>query len=607
MRIIITACIFLFISVSAVVSAYPQDSAKNNPPDNLGLKFSAEELSNVYPAGSIFDLFNTVPGLNNGSFRGGLRYETKILLDGMDMTGCFTESDKPFLKFPKNLNNRISRPWPLLLTGINANSIQSAYIRGGGGGAEYSGYSAGIIDLKTKSAGSKYTGNLYFRISKGGLKHKGPDIYETKKEWYFQERADRLEHPFLWPTGKKYTWTEDKYSYGEKPVTETGLSFGGPVPHLKNAGFYFTSGFFNSYGRFPNEFNRNITSSLKLDYSPFKSHKFISGIFIDDGGILSGFKNRYFNKWNMFALEGAPQYESLGLTGHFSWSYNSGNNKKFNLFYSRSQKQTNSGFCVDNGNGIVESGEDGEFIVIDINDQLYKYFGPDLESGFFYDFGSDGPYWTMQNAGNSLYYGGWYYFEKFKRSASTIKGNYSFSPHSNHTVELGFEYKKSAIDNQMKRSASRSFADFDFPITSTDYKVHPKETGIYIQDRIKLKNTTINAGLRYDRWKPGGRQFSEIYYPAKESANETGVKTLEEVRDQETKTYTYISPRLSVYQQAAEKLNVFLIVGSYFQTPLMSNLYDYYGSLADYSSISDRAYASRNVNWKPLKSASYEM
>jgi hypothetical protein len=155
------------------------------------------------------------------------------------------------------------------------------------------------------------------------LDHAGPGVYNDLNR-YLAEKATlaasttpaNQEKAALMKFSQS---TIDEIGYGADPTIDGELSLGGPLTSKGN--FYFSGRLVNSHGRFPGEFNREINTSLKLNYNLANTQKLSGNIIINDGGILGGWKNQAYSSKYKFFPEGNAQNEKLGVVGYLGWTH----------------------------------------------------------------------------------------------------------------------------------------------------------------------------------------------------------------------------------------------------------------------------------------------
>lgn len=143
------------------------------------------------------------------------------------------------------------------------------------------------------------------------------------------------------------------------------------------------------------------------------------------------------------------------------------------------------------------------------------------------------------------------------------KGDFVWQPNKFNEFKAGFIAKRHTIDRFYI-----SAPYYDDHILD-DYKVHPYEAGVYIQDKINFSTIILNAGLRFDLHDPNTDYWENPYNVQDSTA---AMKSSD--------IHTQISPRLGISYPITEKTVFHFGYGHYFQKPDYQYIYK---SLITYS------------------------
>ncbi|HMA61477.1 MAG TPA: TonB-dependent receptor [bacterium] len=143
------------------------------------------------------------------------------------------------------------------------------------------------------------------------------------------------------------------------------------------------------------------------------------------------------------------------------------------------------------------------------------------------------------------------------------KGDFVWQPNKYNELKAGFIAKRHTIDRFYI-----SAPYYDDHILD-DYKVHPYEAGVYIQDKINFSTIILNAGLRFDLHAPNTDYWENPYNVQDSTAS---MKSSD--------MHTQISPRLGISYPITEKTVFHFGYGHYFQKPDYQYIYK---SLITYS------------------------
>ncbi|MDZ7386315.1 MAG: TonB-dependent receptor [candidate division KSB1 bacterium] len=365
----------------------------------------AQELDHRLPVGSYRDLVETAASTFSGYVRGGRKYETKYLVDGVDVsdtyfsggTGAFGTLDvgHVYQAF------RRSEIRETAMTEMLSSAIQELNVYAGTFTAEYPTASAGIVNMVTKSGGQNYTGKIFVRGTPlDKIEHFGTNPYymkDSKKDaqgnivqiGYFDERDKLAASSAIKDqrSAQLYTWSEqlakDKYYYDPNDSVGLGRSYevegnlSGPLPFTGGKGGFFLTGRYQNLrtSAMPFDLDKRIVSSLKLHYDFTKDMRVTLYGQIDDGGKLFNFVNWKFNpKW-LYYMEGAPRYKDLGLVAYAKWTHTLSPKTFYEIQISQSNKTSELGYPDDNGDGYCDIDEKGDFIDFDSREEYLRYVG----------------------------------------------------------------------------------------------------------------------------------------------------------------------------------------------------------------------------------------
>jgi len=132
--------------------------------------------------------------------------------------------------------------------------------------------------------------------------------------------------------------------------------------------------------------------------------------------------------------------------------------------------------------------------------------------------------------------------------------------------------------------------------------MEPKIGGVYLQDKIELRDLIISAGLRYDYFDNGASSLANLDSLVKGSNG-----GIDEGLFGEKKTYHFVSPRLGFSFPVTDKATFHATFGKYYQAP---DPFEVWGSRG-YTNLLYFLYGGYfaplpNPNLKPEKQTSYE-
>lgn len=365
----------------------------------------AEEIDHMLPTQDVHGLIETAASTFKGYVRGGRKYETKTLVDGVDVsdtyfsggTGAFGSGDvgHSYQAF------RRSEITEVTMGDVPNSAIQELNIYAGTFTAEYPTASAGIINMVTKTGAKNYSGKIFVRATPlDEWDHFGSNPYYMKDSQkdsvgniinigYFDERNtlaasdaikdQRAAQLYVWDENTAindyYYDPDDSVGLGRSYEIEGNLS--GPIPGLGDkAGFFLTGRYQNMRtSAMPFDIDKRIVGSLKLHYDLSSDQRLTVYGQLNDGGSLFNFVNWKFNpKW-LYYMEGAPRYKDLGLIGYAKWTHTLSPSTFYEVQISQSNKTTEIGYPDDNGDGFSDIDETGDFIEFATRDEYLKYLG----------------------------------------------------------------------------------------------------------------------------------------------------------------------------------------------------------------------------------------
>ena len=555
---------------------------------------STQEISNL-PVATIFDVMNTAASTYNGFIRGSRYVETRTIVDGVDITDNYSAIDAEArgIEAVQNTYSGVVRPQDR--NNVNANvtlsSVAEASVNTGAVGAEYSSSTAGIMNLNLKEGRGPLGGYVFLRSSAGGLHHLGPLIYNDKAT-YFAERDASVDAA----RKSAYTWYSDKYDYDEakgglnKPTMDAEIALGGGLTN--DLGMYFTGRLYNSYGRFPSEFNRQIDLSLKGTYQ-FTSDIKLTGLgIVRDRGKLFGWKNRVYNDVYRYFLEGVPVNNGLSTVASLKWTHFLSPKTFYELQLSNVNNDNYMGYVNGNGDGIIQMDEKGDFITFASKDDLDKYLDKFFSSG-----PKNGP--SLTNFGDGPYQlkGAGIYYENTTNNILTLRGDITSQITFNHQLKGGVQVRQHSISKLLRSSP--------VGIVEENFKVYPREYGIYLQDRMEYAGMIINVGFRVDGLDLNEGEYNNFFYPAvKDAYPPYGTARAVSLRAPEKLTTKwYFTPRIGVSHPISDVAALYFSFSRQMTPQPFANVfaaYNIYGTSPILPGVP-------RLDQDPFKSTNYEL
>lgn len=566
------------------------------------------------PVNSVTQLVSTSASTFNGFVRGGKIYETKTLVDGIDMTDQYYAAvadlpggTTPYLTY--NGINRQAQAARSSLVDLNLSSVQEANVLTGGIGSDYSSASAGVISYSLQDGRGKLTGGADFRLSQvGGLGIKGPGVYNDASV-YMAQRALLAASATQSDKDKaaRFTWTPSKYSFGQKPEYNVGINLGGSVSN--DLGVYFTGGYFNSYGRLPAEFTRRVNGSLKATYNISHDLRLNFTGLLEDRGELFGWKNRTYMDDFRYFLEGVPKWDGMNFTGSVKLTHVLSPNTFYEIQLSSVNDNSRRGYCDDNLDGYAGLYENNDFLTFAdtsqvnfymanaSNSQMNKFFSPSPRNESASELGvvSDGAAnWKIARPG--------IYYENFWNDAVTLRGDFTSQISSVHQLRAGVQGTWHTFD--MTRRAGYIggvFATYKNYVEEI-WKIQPKEWALYAQDRIEYVGLILNVGLRLDGLDLAAADDANFFGPFKDVTDANGGPVRLQLRGAKVPIKWFLSPRVGVSHPISDRAAMYFSFSQEQQSQPFSRLYTNYNDFGNPSLPT-----VTRVNQDPIRSTTYEL
>jgi hypothetical protein len=562
--------------------------------------FDGEVVNNTLPVANLNEVLQS--SVTTQAMRGANKVGVGYLVDGVNVTDPMFAVGMASTAYTnvrhtdntganttgefESSESQAGRTSTMVQTSVNMaqSSVQEVNVIAGTLNAEYSA-SGGIINLASRSGGSKYSGKLFVRSSMGGLNHAGPDVYDadvpadrmagrSAATVYNQFKAKLLSSTDakIQARAAYMDWTPDKYEYGDDPRMNAELFFGGPMTSKGN--FFLTGNFLNDHGRFPGEFQRSIGASLKLNYDLTPTNKLTLMGKLDDGGKLFGWKNRQYSYMYSFFLEGQPVNDRLGVMSYLRWNkfFNASTFLETTLSYVNNHR-TYGYAPVD---GKLQYDNYGDWLILDTKELADKYFVNTASRIFNVNPGNDQNY-QIDDFGNQIRIGlPGYLYEDIKSSVMTVQSNFTKQINFNHQLKAGVQYDLTSLNNYQLASSVTGYDKF-FPFETVIWDVKPWSAGAYLQDRIEFQGIIVNAGMRIDGYNIDTQLPKNLLDPMALDTLSNGQVILGMKKEVDSKTHVYFSPRLGISHPITDNAAMHYSWGIYTTKPYFGTTLKNYG------------------------------
>ncbi len=480
---------------------------------------SGQKMTSSWVA-SIDDAIRTQSGVNiNGGIRGGFGLDVNYIVDGQVVRDGGANS---------------------ALIPVNMTSVQEMEVLTGGWNAEYPQANSGIVNIVTKSGGTKYHGSARYRFRPAGVYHWGRHVYSKQGyEWWetlpngqpglnslaywTKNDGGHAVYKAMTPQQRLEKWREFMTpdpvlgDYDKRNEWELESSFNGPVPFIPNLGFNVSGRWLEGVGVYPGayKYQPEYNVQVKLDYRVTPSNRIVlSGMHFktknsgrsrtpylstEDVGFASGNARGFFYSpynaakfwpWGGFGVGGG---ESLGRIQppERMWQYQW--QAKWTHTFS---KTTFMDVSLQN----LQFRRSSDFL--------------DNDKGYYQFKTSTGP--VLGNAaimGNGMFqgFGGQNdtFFDNAFFNSNNLKVDLLSQATPHHQIKVGAE-----VSLQYFRRAVGTSAGNRYAVTNNIYPgVHPWEASAYLQDKIEIKGMIVNAGLRMDMYNGNKMVNYDVFDP----------------------------------------------------------------------------------------------
>jgi Carboxypeptidase regulatory-like domain/TonB-dependent Receptor Plug Domain len=587
------------------------------------------------PIKTVNDLVNTAPSVYRGFIRGGKQYETKTLVDGIDVTDQYYSIAADQTTTPYGLYNGVNRTDQSAKASsfdLNVSSVEEASVLTGGIGSDYSSATAGVIAYSLKEGRGSWTGRADVRLSQtGGLKHLGPNLYYDDSLYFAQRNKLLADTNSATRTtnnawGRRFTYFPGKYSYGQKPEYDAEIALGGALSD--NAGLYLTGGWSNSFGRLPGVHKRQLSTSAKLNFNPSSSVRFTALGLLEDRGRIFGWKNQSYVDDFRFFLEGVPQWDGYNALASLKMTHVLSANTFYEVQASLVSDNTRSGYVDGNNDGIIGFAEEGDFLQwADTsqanrymanagNSQFEKFFSPTPRNESLSEVGV-----TMSGASNWKVARPGIWYENFLQNTATFKADLTSQISENHTLRGGVQAR--IHDMSMVRRAG--YIGGVFPTyqnyVQESWDVKPKEYAVYAQDKMEYAGLIINLGFRLDALDLASNDFANYFAPFATITDQFGGPIRVPVRGTTQTVYIngvptqvtdpgagevavkyFFSPRIGVSHPISDKAAMYFSFSRQQQSQPFSRIYTDYNDFGNPSLP-----VETRVNQNPIQSTNYDL
>lgn len=572
---------------------------------------TGEEMQQL-PVTTLDDVISRTANSYQGFIRGSQRFESRTVLEGIDISDAYYS-----LSFGSNYEgstyssaNRTDEISPRLFS-LDPNAVAEVAVNSGATPAQYSTGSGGLVAVTLNEGRGPISGNLSVRIAPQ-VNRPGPDslaFYHDADE-YIQERQSLIDQGEV-ERAALYTWDPGKYAAGDDPEFDISGSLGGAVTDRWN--FFLSGQWFQSHGYAPNDFDQRVSGLLKTSYQLTDKDRITAVGMLEDRGMWFGWNNRDYLEFWRFYLEGVAQNDGGSYLGSLKWTHIINDDSYFDVQAYRTFTQSRYGYPDDDGNGLTDPGEDGDFIDFFDPANIETYIGTgNTRDKMFYAMIAD----PFSDTGLFLPDGQRYkltnpvvYSEDTQSIQNAIKVDYVNQITPNHFLQFGTEVKFRGFDYQEAYGVDGigfTLNAEDEPFIPRGYSRNPMEFALYASDRMEYAGLIVNVGLRAEFVDRDMEEIEDYYFPF-EQVTETinGRELLRNnfVRGDDVPMDVFLNPRIGISHPIGTTGAMYFSYARNEQLPPYSRLYHLYGGNHSRS----RFFTLQHPNQDPITSNNFEL
>jgi len=480
---------------------------------------------------------------------------------------------------------------------VISNSIEEVQVQTGGFNAEYGFANSGIIQVTTKTGGSRYNvsgevitdevlsktsetlGAFGYGYNLGNVSVSGPLPGSEKLKFFLalerSDLSDRRRSAGTHPIGFEVLSVD---SLGNQTIGDV-LVGGGPLPN--------------------NDLQRwNWNGNISLDMKPLQLK--IGGNSTRDEG------RQYVHSYSVFNADGNPRFEEDTDSYWIKATHTLGNNTFWTATASFFRSEFRRGHNVFWDN--VEAYGDTA-----LNPALPLPGNQPRTNDLLGRFAPAGTVWNLWEHNKSTYF--------------ALRGDITHQVGRTHEFKAGFESRfhtvrkysvspmriasarasnPNALDEDVFRSAFVNNIGYDIfgkkEIDSgIDKARKPVLAAVYLQDKLEFQDLVLNVGLRWDYFKTDAPSFKD---PTNIIITQEG--NIDPSQLASDKTYSNLNPRLGLSFPVTDRTVFHAQYGKFTQPPELDRLYIAYLDFANNLQAGNFT-TSENPELKPVRTTSYEI
>lgn len=563
------------------------------------------------PVTSLEDVISRTSNSYRGFIRGSRRYEARTVIEGIDISDAYYSLGRGsnYEGGTYSNANRIDETTPRIFS-IDPRTVAEVSVNSGATPAQYSAGSGGVVAITLDEYRGPIQGDLSIRVAPQ-VNRPGPDslAFYVDGEEYLQERQSLVE------SGDEraglYTWQPGKYDIAPSPEYDISGSIGGSITDSWN--FLLSGQWFQSHGWTPNSFDQRISGLLKSSYQLSSKDRLTAVGMLEDRGLWFGWNNRDYVEFWRFYLEGVAQNDGGSYLGSLKWTHVFNEDSYLDVQAYRTFQRTRYGYPDDNGNGVVDPGEDGDFIDFFDPSNIDTYIGTgNTRDKMFYVMISD----PFSDTGLNLPDGRRYklanpvvFSEDMMSTQNALRIDYANQATTNHFLQFGTEAKFRSFDYEEAYGVDGigfTLNGEDEPFIPRGYSRSPWEFALYGSDRMEYGGLIVNLGLRAEFVNRDMEQIQDYYFPfeqATETINGRDLLRNNFVRGDDVPVDVFLNPRLGVSHPIGSTGAMYFSYSRNEQLPPYSRLYYLY----DGNHSTSRFFTLVHPEQDPIVSNNFEL
>lgn len=581
---------------------------------------TGEEIA-ALPVASINEALSRTANSYDGFVRGSRRYETRTLVDGVDVSDALSQiapngTGTAYSGQVYNNTNRAGATSNSLFT-LSPEGVEEVTVNTGATEARLGAASGGVVSMSLATGRGPLRGTASFRMAPS-IGRPGPDsmaFYNDAMVATYKAVA-QAQATANAPTAGRFTWTEDTYTIGGEPEVDARVSLGGSI--TDNWSFFTTGQWFQSYGYQPNQFDKRIGGQFKTTYTLGEKTTINALGILEDRGLWGNWNNTAYNDYWRFYLQGVAQSDGGSSLGSIKVSHLFSQTLLGEVQFYQTYKRTRYGYVDDDGNGFTDLGENGDFIDFTDPVNIAKYIGVGSDyTKMFNENVSGNPTVTGITIPSGLQIPAAIpvpYSEDATQRTTGFKADVSAQIGTHHYLQAGIDARLRTFDYEQAAGVDQSAAKLNGttePFVYQGWTRKPSEVGFYLSDRMEYAGLRVNLGLRVERVNRDMEKINDYFHPFRRDTvniaaeGATAVRVARNVfdRGEDVSADWFWNPSFGVSHPIGSKASMYFSYARTSQLLPYTTLYQFY----DGNNSNNVFYTYQDPEQKPLTSNNYEL